>query len=523
MKEFTVKSNKVIVYSGGANVYYLKAVLRKFLQAGIEVSTVYTDCEASAYLGQVSVYPCSSFYEKSPINATIFISEINPFYAEQMQDKLRKYGYKNVKLPIDIGMEYTADKLSELELNLNIGCSLNCLYCPQDKIIKSYMETVDDRSKCHLTLDEFKFLLDERMNPASVLSFSGMSEPFENEDAVDMLCYAYDCGCSISINTSLMGLTYTKFSILRNHVKHFHRVVLHIPDAESHSHFSITDEYKRILNDFIEAYHNDILRFSCHGTVHAEILPIINSVDIPVHGGDASQFNDRAGNLQNMGAITKHPTGKKIVCALGPVQTHSLVMMPDGRLVRCCNDYSPNWNIGNILKQTWGEIARGEGIRQFLDELDHPCDNACWRCNSAMERGAALKHRYPEWYIYGDNFLRVKSALENGDCTNPILAKVKQAKHICIYGLGKFFADSYFASYWHTIIHADLLSDGDSKWYGKSVVGIPCVPKEQLTDYEGLLIIIYTRNDLPIRSNLNELGLTNIVNIADIMEALDRV
>lgn len=417
-------------------------------------------------------------------------------------------------------MDKSADKLRCLEFNLNVGCSLGCYYCPQDKLIKSYVTHGTDKKK-HLSFDEFKFVIDQRINPAGSIGFSGMSEPFENPEFVDMICYAYETGHPIILNTSLMGCTMEKLKAICSKVKSFERCQLHIPDMEGNSHFIIDDEYKNIVRKFVENYYSDIAFFSCHGTPNQDIFKLIDRFDIPVYSSDT--FTSRAGNLDRSDVAHGNPKGDKIVCTAGvESQIHAPVIMPNGEMALCCNDYSPDWNIGNLFISSWGEISRGLGMKKYLDGLDMRKSSKCWVCAVAMERKAALKSRFPDWYIYGDNFLRIQNALEDNCVSIPVLEKIKHAKHICIYGLGKFFKDSYFASYWNTVLKADLLSDGNPELYGKTIMGIPIVAKENLRDYEQLLVVVYPKNDSTIKKDLMEVGVSNIVNISDIMEALDR-
>ena len=450
----------------------------------------------------------------------VYVCKENPIYAEEVYRLLISSGYTDVRLPPSIGMEKTPNKLRALEFNLNIGCSLNCFYCPQKVLINSYLSTTTDKDKVRLSFDDFKFIVDERINPGGSVNFSGMSEPFENPNAVEMICYAFQTGHPVLLNTTLMGLSLEKFEQLSTQVKCFEKILLHIPDKEEYSHFNITEEYVRVVDLFIKKYYSNIAFFSCHGTVKDEIADIVKKWNIPICGSD--RFSDRAGNLDHTttGVVSRKPQGTNLVCRVGgKSQVHPPVVMPDGRLALCCNDYSPKWDIGNIIEESWDTILNGKGWQKFLDGLDAPNANRCWICATAVEREFALQNVYPDWYIYGDNFLRIKNALSKRN-SGPVLERIKKAKHLCIYGLGKFFKDSYYSSYWNTILKADMFSDGNAELYGTKIMGIPVVPKEQLVEYEGLLVIIYVKNDAVIKRDLKQSGVENIINISDIMEAL---
>ncbi len=514
---------RVKLYAGfGGSPYYTKAILHKVQSSGRDVYGVYADhIDANTLGGGTPIFPSTRIFDDMEKDSDcVYVCKGNPIYAEEVYRLLISAGYADVRLPSSIGMEKSPNKLRALEFNLNIGCSLNCFYCPQKVLINSYLSTTTDKDKVHLSFDDFKFIVDERINPGGSVGFSGMSEPFENQGAVEMICYAFQTGHPVLLNTTLMGLSLEKFEQLSTQVACFEKIQLHIPDQEERSHFKITEEYKELVKLFIKKYHSDIAFFSCHGTIKDEVADAVKNWDIPVFGADT--FSDRAGNLDSAvtGAASKMPKGTKIVCREGgKSQIHVPVVMPDGRLALCCNDYSPKWDIGNIIDESWGTILDGKGWREFLDGLDVPNANRCWICSTAVERKFALHNVYPDWYIYGDNFLRIKNGLSKRN-SGSVLAQIKNAKHLCIYGLGKFFKDSYYSSYWNTILKADMFSDGNAELYGTKIMGIPVVPKEQLVEYDGLLVIIYVKNDEAIRNDLKQCGVENMVNIADIMEAL---
>lgn len=178
------------------------------------------------------------------------------------------------------------DKLHALELSLTIGCRLDCLYCPQ-KILLSRYYSEDKTRKNVLSFDDFKIVLDKVQEGASI-SFCGMSEPFHNRECADMICYAYERGYKISLLTTLVGMTKEDFYKIKD--IQFESFVLHIPDAEGHSHFNITDNYLEILSLVNEQM--DIDYYSCHGTVSPVVESMLNKEKYA-----GISLGDRAGNL----------------------------------------------------------------------------------------------------------------------------------------------------------------------------------------------------------------------------------
>lgn len=178
------------------------------------------------------------------------------------------------------------DKLHALELSLTIGCRLDCLYCPQKLLLTKYYEK-DNGRKSKLEFDDFKIALD-KVQAGATISFSGMSEPFHNEKCANMICYAYKKGYKLSLLTTLVGMTVEDFHKIKD-VK-FESFVLHIPDKEGHSKFTINDEYLKLLKMVQETMNIDY--YLCHGGVDTSVESII---DKNIYAG--IELQSRLGNL----------------------------------------------------------------------------------------------------------------------------------------------------------------------------------------------------------------------------------
>lgn len=445
----------------------------------------------------------------------VIVCSGNKIYAEEFQRMLVESGYQNVFVPKDFGLIYSADKLDAIEFNLNIGCSMNCHYCPQDVLLNAYKKYGKDPQKRHLTFEDFKFIVDERMNPGASVSFSGMSEPFENNDFFKMLIYASENGNTILLNTTLTGLTEEMLDeMIRRKIKI--ECILHIPDNKGNSHFRITDTYVRIFENFIKYYGSSVTYITCHGDAPNDAIKDIvsNSGIEDIHYED--MMGARCGNLDE--TIRERPLKRKgsLVCTLGKAPILPPVCMPDGTLGLCCNDYALDTKMGNLLNDDWETILSGQGFQTYLQAMNHEnMECICRYCSEAMERSYAIQHIYPNYLYYGENYYRIRALFAEGN--HELVKRLQNAEHICIFGLGKFFKDNYFQAGWSKIIQADLLSDNNDKLWGKYLCGLPIVSKQQLLTYQNLLIIVYAMKPGAIIEDLQNIGICNVMSVLDIM------
>jgi hypothetical protein len=83
--------------------------------------------------------------------------------------------------------------------------------------------------------------------------------------------------------------------------------------------------------------------------------------------------------------VTKIGGVKKI----GPIQCRPAplldenVLIPDGSLMLCCNDYGLRHVLGNLSTQTWAEIHAGEQIAAVRESM-RAGDCLCRTCEFAV-------------------------------------------------------------------------------------------------------------------------------------------
>ena len=405
-------------------------------------------------------------------------------------------------------------KLWAAEFTLALGCKLNCFFCPQKILIDKYIRLFGNATT--MNFDSFKIILD-KIEPGANLSFGGMVEPFSNPLCSKMIKYAYSKGFGINLATTLEGATLDDFEEMKDVC--FLGIRLHIPDMEGNSKFSLSDEWFEVFQKV--SARSDVYSYHCHGTVHDSVKKYLNPQKVV-----NNNLMNRAGNLDYEGLQTYCHKGR-IICdnaADGRYDGFVPSILPNGTVLLCCMDYGMDHILGNLLQQDWKEIVTGdEYLRVEKGMDDDSLDILCRKCPVASKREASPWRR--ESNLRAPNAFRVWHQMagieEAGELEKKVLDKIKAAKKICVFGLGKLFRDNYFQSCWHNVVPADLFSDNDKTKWNTEICGIPCVPPEKLQKEDTLLVVTYVKDDNAIREQLNSMGVTNIINIYDIYNMRD--
>jgi hypothetical protein len=170
--------------------------------------------------------------------------------------------------------------MASLEITTLLGCSLNCTFCPQDKLKKNYKH---DTSKI-LTFDNFKLILNKISNHVRI-DFSGMTEPFLNPEAIKMVQYSYEKKMNVSIYTTLVGIKIDQADFILNNyrfkISSANPWVIHLPDNSNNMRgWKNTETYRQVLKKFVDdkiKYKNPALTFMTmdkNGVIHKEIADI---------------------------------------------------------------------------------------------------------------------------------------------------------------------------------------------------------------------------------------------------------
>lgn len=272
------------------------------------------------------------------------------------------------------------ERQGTMEITTVIGCKVNCKFCPQDKLIRNYT------AQSHITsmsIETFKCCLDKI--PKSVrIDFSGMSEPWLNDQCTEMVRYAARKGHQIAVYTTLVGMTSNQFRDI--HDINYDEFVIHLPDTLDHCHIPVTDGYLRLAEEIVSESPTKLLQtlsFFSHGPVPAAVSAIFGkhpNFELLHH----KCLQDRAGNL-DIRSLDHYSAKGSIMCSTSRRAINENVLLPDGTVLLCCMDYSMKHKIGNLLVDEYDDLFRSEQANSVrMAFLDDSIPSLCRYCNRAV-------------------------------------------------------------------------------------------------------------------------------------------
>ena len=272
-----------------------------------------------------------------------------------------------------------------MEITTKIGC-LNCEYCPQDSLVKNYRSSYEGSAKLVETMTMANFMkCVNKLPKKSHIDFAGMGEPFLNSECVDMICYADMRGHKISLFTTLIGVQPKTFEKIMDIP--FLNIVLHIPDNCGNLNIRVTDDYLNVLDLFLKHRRTNgnpfVTGISCHGYPEKQVAARLKGHGFRKIRPDV--IYDRAGNLRAADSIKSAYVEPPFFCAVSMHYNHN-VLLPDGRVVLCCMDFSLKHIIGNLLEESYQEIMRGTKMRSIIEagRSNIKQDILCIRCNACI-------------------------------------------------------------------------------------------------------------------------------------------
>lgn len=250
-----------------------------------------------------------------------------------------------------------------------------CRHCPQELLCRSYQARYPEPDAGRLrktrptlmSFEMFKVCIDKV--PRNVdIHFSGMCEPWLNENCTKMLLYANERGHKTYVFTTLVGMTEEDYEAICHTSPEM--LFLHIPDADGNSAFCCDDAYLRLLRRALNDHSRGIVRvrgLSCHGVVHPAVREMVHASGIPVN----CTLHDRAGNVNEQCDISiEAPLEGSVFCrwCRGDALDKN-VLLPDGTVLMCCMDYGANYSLGNLYAQSYQEISEGSLKKSYRMRL----------------------------------------------------------------------------------------------------------------------------------------------------------
>jgi hypothetical protein len=276
-----------------------------------------------------------------------------------------------------------------IEFTLTLGCKNNCSYCPQDKIVANYLRHNELPTRV-MELKTFKKIIDKLPRYMDV-AIGGMSEPFQNPDCADMVLYAKQKNHSIFLCTTLVGLSKTRLQTLLDAVFLVDRkstIILHVPSKEKLECIPVNNEFIDMLDMILKS--GVTAEYHYHGKhIHPLVGQKLREFHVtPIY----IQPKPRAGNLAlNEKTSVKRKVGA-IFCNRHNLDGH--VILPDGRVVLCCMDYSMKHKLGNASMSSYDNIHNGP-VNSYINEgmIDDSYDILCRYCHGAQYIDAYSAYR----------------------------------------------------------------------------------------------------------------------------------
>lgn len=225
-----------------------------------------------------------------------------------------------------------------LEITLKIGCKNRCVYCPQDMLIKAY------KGPIWMTDLDYATILSNTPDDVRI-DFSGFCEAFLHEQAGSFMAKSILQGRSTVLYTTLVGFDQNQMNSIKDLT--FSEVVFHEFEGVGFD----KDDFMRKM----ELFRNNINSLSFR---HVVLEP---------------QWRwSRAGNVWDM-----EVKSGKFQCAFAGKEFDHNVVLPNGDVYLCCQDYGLKHRIGNLLNTNFDNLERLK-INELSNKEDS--DVICRKC-----------------------------------------------------------------------------------------------------------------------------------------------
>ncbi len=255
-----------------------------------------------------------------------------------------------------------------LEISTIMGCSVNCKFCPQDVILKKYYEKNKKRQRV-MTLDNFKIILKHTPDNC-IIDFSGMTEPFNNSDCLEMIKMACEAERKVYLFTTLAGVDEEIVDELLKLPIYY--TTLHVADKCGYAYIPTTEPYYRNIEKVISAKKLDGRPFI--DFINAQTDPDERIAEIVRGKYEVMRsVQNRAGNVKVEGPQHREhiiEPGQKIKCCFCGDDLSNNVVLPDGTMLICNMDYGMEHVLGNLYKEDYDTIRSKGELQRVLKTLN---------------------------------------------------------------------------------------------------------------------------------------------------------
>jgi hypothetical protein len=272
-----------------------------------------------------------------------------------------------------------------LEISVQVGCGRMCDYCPQTEYIQRYSELFLKKDK--LTFDYFLSIVDN-IPPETVIHWTGFTEPMDCLDFSLIAQKLHELGYKQLISTTLYGKSNSQ-SFFVNNLKVFNGgISLHLPDNSGLMKGKFDTKYidyvDSVLQELIQFEDIDYSLFLIGDQFHVDIQSLIDKYKQKIPSKriiKAKYLNTRNNSVDPkkynlLGSESKKTTGSTFYCSYRRLN-HG-VLLPNGRISICSNDYNLDMLLGSLedssLEEIYNVIEGNEEMKNdFITGKFYPC------------------------------------------------------------------------------------------------------------------------------------------------------
>lgn len=272
------------------------------------------------------------------------------------------------------------EKVPTIEITTVIGCRVGCKFCPQELLVSSYLRTDPDRERV-MSMDTYQKCLNHIPLNCNIL-FCGMAEPLLNPNCIEMMKITVASGRKVDLYTTLVGLDKSRIEDLLSVPVGW--VTLHVADSKGYAKIPLTDEYYDMVSTLLESKKEDGTSYV--NLCNAQTLPDPKILELCKGKYEIlTDMSDRAGQLEDERLVRSSRRKEKIACGHSGTMLNRNVLLPDGTLLLCMQDYGMKHIIGNLVEESYEEIMCGDRIESIRKALLEPCsDILCRSCSHAV-------------------------------------------------------------------------------------------------------------------------------------------
>lgn len=255
---------------------------------------------------------------------------------------------------------------ASLEITVKVGCGRMCDYCPQELFIENF-KTKSSGGGRALTLSDLQIYM-KNVPVTTLIKWTGFTEPLDAKEFPKMIEFLQRSGFEQTISTTLCG---NKVSVeyFINNISKFKQITLHLPDNQGLMKGKFDENYALLLKTFIHNYTLEknqpqvdffLIGSDWHNSIKDIVnLSVKNRIFRPESVIKAKYLNTRAGSinvnrfgLKVSGGLSQK--GEKYYCSYQ--RLNQGVLIPDGKVILCCQDYGMVHTIGSLHDSKLADI-----------------------------------------------------------------------------------------------------------------------------------------------------------------------